>query len=117
MPDGGNSMADIYCDFLNLLTSGDPEKLDRFSLRRNKKAAGRRIYSLREKLGLSVPEFAAIIGLDDPDDVEDLELGNFDGTPMNKLREIYDIFREKKIIPSNAAVCETPSSSEIGLTP
>jgi hypothetical protein len=67
-------MKDIYCEFVEMLTGNDPEVLDQFVYRENKREAGRQIYRLRERLGKSPSEFAEMLGIKDPDEIEDLEL-------------------------------------------
>lgn len=108
-------MNDVYCEFVEMLTGNDPEKLDQFALRQNKREAGRQIYCLRERLGKSTSEFAEMLGIKDADEIEDLELGNFEESPLDKLRQIYGVVRNKKdaMFPVTVGEISKPEATSV----
>jgi transcriptional regulator with XRE-family HTH domain len=81
-------MPDTYTQFVDAVIGNDPERRNEFRLAANRREAGRQIYSLRVRCGFSYAQFAQIVGLDDPSEMESLELGNSDGPGLERLLQV-----------------------------
>jgi len=90
-------MPDVYTEFLDTVIRGDPESREQFRVVHNKREAGRQVFVLRQRLGLSCGGFVRVLGLADPAEVEDLELGNFPESGLEKLLEIRNAVKQYQL--------------------
>lgn len=110
-------MVDVYGDLLDSVIGKDLESRDRFRIVQNKRAAGRRIYALRERLGLSCEEFAQVLGITDPAEVEDLELGNFPESGLEKFLEIRKAVKQYQLRLADISSRIRDIRQKVGMTP
>ncbi len=87
-------MEDTTSRFLERFAAHDPEVLSELETARERIRVGRQIHLLRKDLGLSRAQFAETLGLATEEDVETLELGNFDESGLEKLAEVDRAVRE-----------------------
>jgi transcriptional regulator with XRE-family HTH domain len=87
-------MGDTTSRFLEKFAGQDSEVLSELDAARERSQVGRQIHLLRKDLKLSRAQFAEILGLATEDDVETLELGNFEESGLEKLAEVDKAVRE-----------------------
>lgn len=80
-------MSDVISEFIDAVVGDDSEVRQELEAARLRLEAGREIHLLRQELNLSVDDFADALGID-REEVERLEIGNFEESGTQKLIEV-----------------------------